>query len=347
VVALSRTVPGAGRATSTVTAAAVRRRLDPDTVVAQYAAVDGMLYAVLSGHGRSRLLSLAPLAEAAAASRRASFGLGRVLSGFGTPAGVAAAWDAVIAAADRLDQILVRPLGSALGDRALVVSPVSGLGEVPWSLLPSCRGRPVSVAPSLGAWCRGRSGTAPRRSRALAVAGPGLPGAVTEVASVASCYPRATSLVGDRAAVGPVLAGLSECDVAHLATHGNLRPDNPLLSTLELSDGPLTGYDLERLEASPHTVVLPACHGGRGRAAVGDETLGLASTLLAGGVAEVVAPIAVVPDDASIRLMAQVHRRLADGARAAAALADAQAAGGDVVDPHAAATAGAFVTFVA
>ena len=39
--------------------------------------------------------------------------------------------------------------------------------------------------------------------------------------------------------------------VAHLAAHGRFRADNPLFSSIDLADGPLTVYDLESLEEAP------------------------------------------------------------------------------------------------
>lgn len=344
VVTLARTVPGAGPVRWRTSARSVRSALDPDTVVVQYAEVRGALVAVVTDRTRSRLFELAPVATVAAALRRGAFGLGRVASGFGTTAGRAAAWASVHDAAAALDRLLLLPWSQGLADRSLVVSPTSALSEVPWSVLPSCRARPVSVAPSLSAWCRERTRNRPPRLRALAAAGPGLAQAAPEARTVAACYPSGRTLAGERSTVAAVLSGLGASDVAHLAAHGRLRADNPLLSEVTLADGPLTGYDLERVEGMPRTVVLPSCHAGRGRAPAGDETLGLAWTLLAGGAGEVVAPLTAVPDDLTAALMVALHRRLAAQEPAAAALAAVQAAI-DPDDARAAATAASFVVF--
>ena len=50
-------------------------------------------------------------------------------------------------AAGCLDHALLRPLSSLLADRQLVVVPYGQLQALPWPMLPSCAGRPLTVAP--------------------------------------------------------------------------------------------------------------------------------------------------------------------------------------------------------
>ena len=211
-------------------------------------------------------------------------------------------------AAGRLDELLA-PLGPA-DDGPLVVCPSGALTAVPWAALPSLAARRLRVAPSGTLWCAARSVPRPARPEVVAVAGPGLLGAEAEVAgSFASTRGRVA--VGAEAQVGAVLDAAATASVLHLAAHGRLRTDNPLFSTLELADGPLTGYDLESLAHVPETVVLSACSSGEGRAATAEETLGLAWTLLALGAATVVAPLLPVPDAATT----EPHGRPPPGAR--------------------------------
>ncbi|MFC4946126.1 CHAT domain-containing protein [Pseudonocardia sp. GCM10023141] len=49
---------------------------------------------------------------------------------------------------ERLDALLLGPLADLCDGRELVVVPTGALHAVPWAALPSCAGRPVSVAPS-------------------------------------------------------------------------------------------------------------------------------------------------------------------------------------------------------
>jgi CHAT domain-containing protein len=85
----------------------------------------------------------------------------------------------------------------------------------------------------------------------VVAAGPGLPGAGTEAEAVAKLHAGSTTLIGTAATVQAVAASLGKARLAHLATHGKVRADNPLVSSLMLVDGPLTLYDVERLERLP------------------------------------------------------------------------------------------------
>ena len=126
------------------------------------------------------------------------------------------------------------------------------------------------------------------------------------------------------------------------AAHGRIRGDNPLFSSLRLADGPLTVYDLERLDAVPHTVVLAACDAGRSVIRAGDEPLGLSAAFLGLGTRQLVAPVVPLPDGAAVEVMAGFHHLFANGASAAEALARVQQqwAGSP---PEARAAAAAFV----
>ena len=227
-------------------------------------------------------------------------------------------------------------------DREVVLVPPAVLQGVPVSLLPTLRGRPTTVAPSATVWARAAA-TAPAdmAGRAVLAAGPRLAAADEEVADLAARHPHATRLTGPDATVAAVSAAADGAQWVHLAAHGRLRTDNPLFSSLELADGPLTVYDLERLQRAPRLVVLPACHSGVGSVHAGEETLGLTSALLALGSRTVVASIMPVPDDASRWLMLALHDAMAQGSPPAAALAAVQAATDD--DPTAVAAAAGFV----
>ena len=100
------------------------------------------------------------------------------------------------------------------------------------------------------------------------------------------------------------------------------RHDNPLWSTIELADGPLTVYEIERSGTVPPTVVLASCDSGVGGARGGAQLHGLAGTLLTMGARTIVAAIGALPDTAETRhAMVDLHRDLAGGSRASASLA--------------------------
>jgi CHAT domain-containing protein len=71
---------------------------------------------------------------------------------------------------------------------------------------------------------------------------------------------------------------------------------------------------------------LPACNAGVSAVSVGDEVIGTAAALLGAGVGSVIAPLTTVNDEATVRVMKQLHRELAGGWTPPAALSRTRAA---------------------
>jgi tetratricopeptide (TPR) repeat protein len=288
----------------------------------EFVQLDGRLHVVTVIDGLVRLRQLGPLAQVRDLVDHLSFALRRLAHHRADVVSRSAAISVIRHTAGRFDAFLLRPLADELEDRPLVLIPTGPLQSLPWSILPSCRGRPVTVSPSASLW-QLASSRPPVPGSVLVAAGPGLPGARAEVETVAAIH-GTTPLVGPAATVEAVAAALDGADLAHLAAHGHVRADNPLFSSLRLADGPLTVYDLERLERLPDTVVLAACDTGRPVAAAGDELLGLSATFLSRGTRQLVAPVVPVPDAATAPLMVAFHRLLAIGHPPAVALGRAQ-----------------------
>jgi len=311
-------------------------------VLVELAEAEGRLVGVTLKAGRARLHHLgpsAPIVADAAALRTALRRLATAPDGRLRDRATAA----LRQAASRLDARLLLPLSTALGDSPVVLSPVPTLQSVPWSLLPGLVGRPVTVTPSATSWLIAHQRGASARSDVLAIAGPGLPAAEAEVGQVARERSGARVLAGPDATAGAVLTAMEGVGCVHIAAHGRLRSDNSLLSSLEMADGPLTIYDLERLGSPPRLVVLPACQSGAAATTAGDEVMGLAHALLAIGSSAVIAAVLPVADNATRQVMVALHRRLNHGETAAAALVGARH---DVADDSAAAMAAAsFVCF--
>ncbi|MFC0115259.1 CHAT domain-containing protein [Kibdelosporangium aridum] len=204
-----------------------------------------------------------------------------------------------------LDRQILQPL--AIGDRPLVLIPAAGMSDMAWAALPSCAGRPVSVAPSASAWLSATRST--RGARNFAVAGPGLTHAQREVAVLG--HPTGQSTVDN------VLANMDGADIVHIAAHGTFRRDAPMFSCLRLSDGPLYGYDLARLKRAPRILVLSACEVARADV--------FTNVLLDRGGQALIASSRPVPDEAAVDLMIALHQHLKAGVAPARALADAQA----------------------
>ena len=311
------------RRVSPPTRAATVRALGESALV-EYVEHSEQLYAVTLARGRLALHSLGPV-DPTTELDWLRFALRRLARGDLDAAGRAATLANVGTAAASLDEQLIAPLLDAVGDRPMVVVPTGVLHAVPWSALPSIRGRAVSIAPSLATWVDLATRKRRRRRTAALVAGPGLRHAQAEIHDIHKLLPASTVLTGQDATVEATLAALDGATLAHVACHGRFRSDSPLFSSLELADGQLTALDLHRLRRAPDILVLSACDVALSERHPGDELLGLSAVLLAAGTRTIVASVVPVPDAAARRLMLDFHRRLAAGASPAAALAAAQA----------------------
>jgi len=280
---------------------------------------DGFAGRVRAGTSRIEELGPAPVVYQAVAAAGAA--LRSLVADARTRSGRSARLDLLGRALAAIDSALAPLLA---GDDPVVLVVPAGLNALPWHIVPSLAGRPVSVAPSATWWYATAAGTARRVGAddpALVVAGPRLAVADSEVAAVARCYPRATVLTGAAATTAAVTAAMADAPVAHVACHGRIRDDNALWSSLELFDGPLYLYDLERLGRTPQLVVLSGCETGVG-VRVGNQLIGLSTVLLRRGTRSIVASVCPLPDSAATReTMTALHQRLAAGMPPAAALA--------------------------
>jgi CHAT domain-containing protein len=152
-----------------------------------------------------------------------------------------------------------------------------------------------------------------------------LPAAETEARFIAALFDGSTLLVGFDASEAAVRAALPGHRVVHLATHGQLSSELPLLSCLLLADGEaLSVYELMGIGLDADVVVLSACESGRGAATSGGDVLGLSRALLAAGARRLVVTLWHADDVATCVLMADFYRRVRDGVPYGTALAQAQ-----------------------
>ncbi|WP_182907959.1 CHAT domain-containing protein [Microbispora sp. H13382] len=290
------------------------------------------LFAVTAGPQGCALRALGSYQAAVEATVRIRYGLRRrnlrdTPGDADAPRG--AAGDAVAHELSALDRVLLSGpgtltrAGSPPGGRVTVV-PTGALCTLPWPLLPSLRGRPVSVAADAAGWLAPRPGPA-GAPLVLSVAGPGLDHAAAEADMVAAAHARARRVGATRA---EVLRALELADVLHVAAHGMFTPRGPMLSRITLDDGPLMAYDLLTAQRIPRLVVLSACDAGMAHAPVDGAALGLAGAFLdraahSGVAGCVVAGVVPVRDDEALALMTIFHTLLAEGRSPAEALARA------------------------
>lgn len=226
--------------------------------LAEYATVENTLVAVVISPRGTRLVELGPAEPVYRATSMLLFALRRLLRGGQHARQARQSAEFSLAA---LRRALVTPL--VVGDSdPLVVVPSGPLYKVPWSALHTGE---TCVVPSATFWARSRRAAPPVNGAGLAlVAGPGLPGALAEVLEVHRARREAGLLLPPNSTVRATLNMISNVDLAHLACHGLLRSDNPLFSSLLLSDGPLTLYEVLNSGAVPRRVVLAACESGCG-----------------------------------------------------------------------------------
>jgi len=315
-----------GRPRPVASLAAVRDALGERALVTFVVSGDELVAVVVAG-GRTRLARLASASETFEWAKRLHADLDTYAPNGLPPPVSLVIGDSARRSADVLDTRLIRPLAKFVGERELVIVPTGALYAVPWGSLPSLRGRPVVVAPSATAWLTAVSGPATAGHVVLA-RGPRLAEAIAEESALVGTYPDAVRLSGPDATAGAVLAALDGASVAHLAAHGEHEPTNAMFSRLELADGPLFAHELSRLTHPPREVVLAACELAMNHIRPGDEALGFAGGLLAGGVRTVVAASSRVGDASAAATMVDYHARTAEGDSPAAALAAAVA-----VDP--------------
>jgi hypothetical protein len=317
-------------------------RLDPDELFAELGSdqlielveVDGVLLAVTVTGRRVRLHTVGPVPDSEVDMAR--FTLRRIAYGPSPRPESMLRQEGVL-----LEAALLGPAVADLADGPVVVIPTGRLHAVPWSLLPSLRGRPVSVAPSTSTWLQARRRKAPAVRKVTLVVGPGLGSGGAEVPQLAQDYPGSTTLGQGTATADRVLAALDGAWLAHIAAHGTFRVDNPLFSSLRLDDGPLTVYDFERLRRAPYQLVLSSCDSGVSASVGADELLGLVSSLVPLGAVAILASVVPVNDAATVPLMIAVHDALRAGETLPEALLSArQETANDLV---AAATAHSFI----
>ncbi|KAJ3456887.1 hypothetical protein MRS44_016910 [Fusarium solani] len=151
--------------------------------------------------------------------------------------------------------------------------------------------------------------------------------AEAEARTVGRVNAASRSLVGPEATKDAVIGMMGDFNILHLATHGLLCPEVPMMSSVALAEGEqLTVGELlgRRLKAS--LAVLSACDTGVGQPTDGDDMVGFARSLLAAGVQAIVVSLWPVHDLVTSILMGEFYQQLQRGQQGSVALREAQLA---------------------
>jgi CHAT domain-containing protein len=328
--------PGPTQDSASATLSDIIARLDADghRMISLLRHSDRLL-ALLIAHGRARLVELGDYYRATEATRRLIGDLDARTAGR-LPERLRLVIEASIRRQiDVLTAEILTPIAKqsrllAPDSAPLVLIPTGTLSAVPWTMLPHLRDHPLTVCPSAHMWLsaqsthtNSRDGEAERDPSPLLVAGPRLAHAEREVTAIAECYSTPTVLTGAQATVEATLRAMSGARTVHIAAHGHHERGNVLFARIDLADGPLMAYDLQRLTAPPLRVILSACEVGHADIRSGDEHLGFTTALLHAGTATVIASGARVPDDVAPLVMTRLHQALTTGAPPAVALTQA------------------------
>ncbi len=231
----------------------------------------------------------------------------------------------------KLSDVLIRPLLATIGYRRLVLTPSALLTGTPWTELPGLIGRPLTVPTSATQWLAQSELPIAAVREVGFLAGPRLARAEEEVRCSGTSWPRAHVLAGPEA--DSTRAGwlAARTDLLHIAGHGSHPGDHPLFSSVELSDGPWFGHDIDLLPRVPTVVVLSACDLGRTSVLHGEESVGMSAVWLHAGARTVISSLALVADDLACEVFGSWHRLMAAGTAPSDALAQVSAETEDIV----------------
>jgi hypothetical protein len=230
-----------------------------------------------------------------------------------------------------LYKLLVAPLQGVLpATELLMLAPDHFLYGIPWAALYDGerylgQNYPLLIVPSgvLLALSKGKPLAASSSSPlALGFAGrPPLQGIDDELASIQRMVPTALCI---NPADSSALAWNLPPQFLHVAAHGHANPSSPLLSQIELADGPLMLADVLHLNLhGTRLVTLSACETGTSPEQ-GSILLTMAGTFLSAGAGAVLASLWPVDDQATGMLMSHFYGAVQRGNSLATALQWAQ-----------------------
>ena len=247
--------------------------------------------------------------------------------------------DAVTALYD----IVIRPLDRVVARAtALIIVPDARLSGTPFAALFDSGTRqhlieklPIAIASNAASLREGDEGGVPQSVAEIVLPygttaqSMELPEAEKEIADVAAIYRRATSIPQQRATWENLRAASASADVVHVAGHTEQQLGAGEQALLFAGD---TSGSLERVSwksilsaptPHPRVIVLAACETLRGPRSLQSRGLSLGAAFAASG-PDVVGTLRPIPDRDARLLFRSVHRHLAAGASAAAALRAAQ-----------------------
>ncbi len=231
----------------------------------------------------------------------------------------------------QLYEKLVKPLEDHLAATGLIIVPSGALHYVPFHAL-FRKGKyliedfEITYSPGASVWQKLEAKPAKEFRSALlfGFADEQIPLVDKEIESLRPIFGSSKAFSGNAASFANFNSNAPDFDIVHIACHGQFRPENPMFSSLHLSDGYITVRDLCLRKFSAGLVTLSACETGLNKIFAGDEILGLARGFLSAGASSLVLSLWTVNDEAAAALMKDFYLELQRGKTVSASLRKAQ-----------------------
>jgi CHAT domain-containing protein len=226
---------------------------------------------------------------------------------------------------------LLKPFENDLKKRSLIVVPFRSLHYVPFQALHNgnsyvVENREVSFAPSASVlqFCLSKPPRKVKNALLIGFADEKIPLVNSEIKIIGEIFKDNVSLTDKNANFANFKKNAANFDVLHIACHGQFRRDNPMFSSLRLSDGSITVRDVCAMKLSAEIVTLSACETGLNSIFAGDELLGLSRGFLSAGASSMLLSLWTVNDEATGELMQTFYTELKKGKSGAESLRTAQ-----------------------
>lgn len=309
---------------------AIQSRLEPGTMMLQYLVTPDSLLAFGVTRDAVRVVSQGVTA-AELESLVARFRFHVAQYEHWRPPAAAPSLDATRQNLQRLSALLLEPFRHGIEARRLVVMPDGPLHGLPFHALPWGEGWAADAfefvyAPSAAVYelCRTRP-SARGPAAVFGIADTAAPEIEREAFRVAGLLGTNRLFLGQKATMARLREAARDARVLHVATHGVLCWDEPMLSALRLADTWLNSHDAYELEVGAELVVLAACNSGSASVTAGGDPLGVTRGFLCAGARALLASQWRVSDGATAELMEHFYTGLRGGAGAAEALNAAMA----------------------
>lgn len=224
---------------------------------------------------------------------------------------------------------LLRGAGEPVEQLAVVAC--GGLTSAPLHCVPDAHGRTLAESYELRSLVSSgvplASATrAPERAVAVIDPDGSLPFARAEREALVGWADVTLDPPADRPLHSWLMQALGEADVAHVACHASLDPEDPMRSSFALGGGSeLSVADLADLDSAElDLLVAPACQAASASPDAPDELLGIGHALIHAGARTVIASLWDADDAATALVVSRLYRELAAGAVTAVALSRAQ-----------------------